>query len=347
MNEVCATANIYSALRRALRSHSSLLVIVSMYVGVCFTLTRIYGIGTNFIVSSLGQFFFITIFYAIIYLIYVLLYLHPERPITHINFKFRHLSLERIFSFLLAVVAVSVLMASFTYAKSMIPLINPFSWDATFARWDSALHGCDAWKIVHPFLSVPMITRLLVVVYSAYFIIVLPIVPWYAAKANSKRRMQFLLTFVLCWILLGTVAAIIFSSAGPCFYENITGSDRYAELMAYLNDAPAKFLTNSQRSLWYRYENRESNYLFAISAMPSMHVALTFLLVLVSQSRLTRALSSIFTVLVALGCVHFGWHYAIDIYAGIIGTLLIWWIVGLCLHGRLPFSRCLTQRELR
>jgi len=37
----------------------------------------------------------------------------------------------------------------------------------------------------------------------------------------------------------------------------------------------------------------------------------------------------------------------IYVYAGIIGAWLIWWIVGLCLRGRLPFSGWRTQDAAR
>lgn len=350
MNEVRATADIDDVLRRVLRVHAPLLVIVSMYVGACVVLTQIYEIETNLIYGSFEQFAFITVFYIIIYLIYVLIVLHPHRPVSYLLNQLRNTSTERYVSFFLVIAAISVHITAFKYIKSMIPLINPFSWDSTFARWDAALHGTDAWKIIHPYLSHPIITIILVGAYTLYFFVVLPVVPWYAAKNNSKNRMQFLLTFALCWVILGSVMAIIFSSAGPCFYNNvIPGSERYAELMSYLHSptTPASIITDSHINLWNLYTNREYGYHFAISAMPSMHIALTFLLVLVSRRRITRILSIIFTILVALGCVHFAWHYAIDVYVGIIGAWLIWWIVGLCLRRQLPFSRWRTQNAPR
>jgi hypothetical protein len=182
---------------------------------------------------------------------------------------------------------------------------------------------------------------------SFIFFVVFPAIPCQAAKRNdSIVRIQFLLTFVLCWVLLGTVAATIFSSAGPCFYHHIfPDSDKYAELMAYLHFSatPVDVIVQSQKDLWNYYKNHEYGHLFAISAMPSMHVALMFLLVLVAHRRIARVLSIIFTIVVALACIHLAWHYAIDIYAKIISAWLIWWIVGLCLRDRLLFSRWRTK----
>lgn len=349
MKEVYAIANIGNVLRQVLRAHASLLVIVSMYVGVCVVLTRIYKVETHLIYQIYEWFICITVYYVIIYPIHVMIILHPDRPLTYVWNHVRHVSAERLVSFILVVTVISAQVAAFMYVKPLIPVLHPFAWDATFARWDMALHGTDPWRLIHSYLAHPLITRVLVKAYILYFFVVFPAVPWQAAKRNdSIVRMQFLLTFVLCWVLLGTVAAIIFSSAGPCFYHHIVpGPDKYAELMAYLQSPATSVLMKSQKNLWSFYENHEYGRLFAISAMPSMHVALTFLLVLVARSRITRLLSITFTILVSLACVHFAFHYAIDVYAGIIGAWLIWWIVGLCLRGQLPFSRWRTREVLR
>jgi hypothetical protein len=35
-----------------------------------------------------------------------------------------------------------------------------------------------------------------------------------------------------------------------------------------------------------------------------------------------------FLLVILIGSVHLGWHYAIDGYVGIIGTLILWWACG-------------------
>jgi len=351
MNEVRATANIDDVLRRVLRAHAPLLVIASMYVGACVLLTRIYKVETHLIYHSWKYFIAITVLYFPTYGIYCIVFLRPHRPLSYIWNRVRCVSVERLASFFLVVAIVAVHMVAFRYIKPLIPVVHPFAWDAQFARWDTILHGTDPWRLVHPYLAPPIVMRILVTAYVFYFYAIFTGVSWQAARHNdSKVRMQFLLTFLLCWMLLGTVAATIFSSAGPCFYHHIVpGPDPYAELMAYLQSpaTPASVTVQTQKNLWYIYENHEYGHLFSISAMPSMHIALTFLLVLVARSRITRVLSIIFTIVVALGCIHLAWHYAVDVYAGIIGTWLIWWIVGLLLRRRLPFSGWRTQDAAR
>ena len=68
----------------------------------------------------------------------------------------------------------------------------------------------------------------------------------------------------------------------------------------------------------------------AVAAMPSLHVASTcgFYLVARATHRWLGWAFLVFLALMLLGSVHLGWHYAIDGYAGIAGTILLWWGCG-------------------
>ena len=70
--------------------------------------------------------------------------------------------------------------------------------------------------------------------------------------------------------------------------------------------------------------------------MPSIHVSMAFLMALLGW-RIRRALGIVLTayvVAIQIASVHLGWHYAIDGYAGIIGTYAIWRLVGWALTRR-------------
>jgi hypothetical protein len=145
---------------------------------------------------------------------------------------------------------------------------------------------------------------------------------------------------IATWILLGTGAAILFSSAGPCFFAHVTGlPDPYASLMAYLHRANESFpisTLGAQGLLWDAYSLHRFSAFAGISAMPSMHVASATLFALLGW-RTNRWLGIAFTGffgLILIGSVHLGWHYAIDGYAGAIGALFIWWLTGRILRHR-------------
>ena len=67
-----------------------------------------------------------------------------------------------------------------------------------------------------------------------------------------------------------------------------------------------------------------------ISAMPSMHVAIVTLnlCLYTGVNRWLAIPTGAYAVLVLIGSVHFGWHYAIDGYVSIAAVLALWWLAG-------------------
>jgi membrane-associated phospholipid phosphatase len=134
--------------------------------------------------------------------------------------------------------------------------------------------------------------------------------------------------------LLGNLTAILISSVGPCFYAHIVpGPDPYAGLMQYLSSADRQIpvlALQVQHALWSDHAHGIGSTALSISAMPSMHVGSATLLALFGW-RLSRTVGfalTIFAVLIMLGSVHLGWHYAIDGYVAALGAALIWFTTG-------------------
>ena len=131
-----------------------------------------------------------------------------------------------------------------------------------------------------------------------------------------------------------SAVAIIFSSAGPCYYGRLVeGKDIYQPLMQYLSLAKEScpvWALGTQEKLWQSYQNGGIGKVTGISAMPSMHVSIAFLFVILGwrTNRIAGIGFSLFAVLIMIGCIHLGWHYAVDGYAAIVCTWLIWWFVG-------------------
>jgi hypothetical protein len=63
-----------------------------------------------------------------------------------------------------------------------------------------------------------------------------------------------------------------------------------------------------------------------ISAMPSMHVAVVALYVLAARhyGRVALMLASFLYLLIFVGSVHLGWHYAVDGLFSTLGMAVIW-----------------------
>ena len=103
--------------------------------------------------------------------------------------------------------------------------------------------------------------------------------------------------------------------------------------MAYLHDAAAHYpvwALTTQKMLWAYYTEGGLTYGSGIAAMPSLHVSIALLNMLLAY-RFSRAAGHVFAgffAMILLGSVHLGWHYAADGYLSIITTLIIWWGTG-------------------
>lgn len=227
-------------------------------------------------------------------------------------------------------VGLAVFHGIFTSMKSVLPDITSFSWDTRLADLDAAIHGKDAWLWL-TFLD--PLTYFFQRIYGKSWFILLALSSFLICVWPRLRhiRARFIWTLMLSWTFLGNLLAGLFLSGGPVFYQNLVGSNRFRALTAHLETLPADSPGNkARRWLWKNYEHDFSGFGTGISAFPSIHLAFATLLALVAF-RLDRRLGYLavaYLAVILVGSVHLGWHYAIDGYASIIVTALIWKAVG-------------------
>lgn len=279
-----------------------------------------------------------------------------EEPLAHIRRKLLNPQTRRYLTrFLFCCLVLNVIMAAFLYHKTLIPRIQPFTWDRTFIAWDRALFlGYDPWRLLHPLVGYPWITLSLDILYSAWVPIVF--VFWGAIGAtrsvSAALRRQYFVTTLLAWVLIGLVAATAFSSAGPCFLPGLLLAEAqpFAELNAYLRDVGDSLpmsTTMSKDYLWAIYDGSLDEP-GGISAMPSMHNAQAVIFAAAAY-RLNRRLGHLmaaYAVLIFVGSVHLAYHYAVDGLVGGAMALAIWWIVGKAVGARgalIPGPRAIVQ----
>jgi hypothetical protein len=275
----------------------------------------------------------------------------PARPLTQLAHEIRTslATPQRIAHAVPILAGMLVFGGTFTVMKASIPSLAPFAWDVPFEQLDRWLHGGIApWEFLQPIFGVPLVTHAINWAYSLWFYCLGLIWVWQAfSQRDDKLRLQFFLTLILGWSLLGNIAATWFSSAGPCYFGRVTGlADPFAPLMSYLhevNQSHAIWAVDAQEVLWHNYSLREVALGSGISAMPSMHVAMATLFALACwrTKRWLGIAMTIYAIVIMIGSVHLGWHYAVDGYAGALGMLLIWWVVGRAL-GRKDTARSMA-----
>lgn len=269
----------------------------------------------------------------------MLLYLRPAKPIAWLVADIRAVVLdrERLMDGGLTLVMLSIFFSNFSGLKEVIPQMNPFAWDKTFADMDWALHGgADVWTLLMPVMGAPLALAVLNGAYVGWiFLLYFMVFVSSFTRSNLQARQTFLVAFVLVWTLGGTIMATMFSSVGPVFYAPLGLGDRFEPLMQHLRAASEHYVINSltvQTMLWDGYAAGKP--VAGISAFPSMHVASSVLLAVYafSYTRLAGILVSIFATMVFFAAVMLGWHYAVDGYVSVFLTLGCWklaaWMTG-------------------
>lgn len=216
--------------------------------------------------------------------------------------------------------------------KVAIQRIEPFDADPMFVMWDRALFGADPWTLTHAVIG-PLGTRIVDVAYGTWFLVILLAFGFAAFSKDRAFQLRACLTYFLIWIVLGNVLAIAWSSAGPCYYEHFYGDDTFRPLMDRLAGMDVAALRIQAYLLSVVGDESIGS---GISAMPSVHCAMTMYLVVACYDRWgfsAQLLAAIlYHLLIMLGSVHLGWHYAVDGLVSTAAVPLLWWAAGLALR---------------
>ena len=240
----------------------------------------------------------------------------------------------RMVNFVVAMAAMTVFVAGFGVLKGAIALLNPFKWDVAFADIDRWLHFG---RLPHEYfwwlIEWPAGIFAINFLYNMWFFIMIStIVIVAAARKDTPLRQQYLMSYMAVWLIAGFFIATTFSSAGPCFFEDLGLGYRYKPLMDALERSSEVWpiwALKTQDMLWEGYKHQRAGSL-GISAFPSLHVANAVLFALYYSERwkIVGIFMWIFAAFIMVGSVVLGWHYAVDGYASMALTWSIWHLVG-------------------
>jgi PAP2 superfamily len=228
----------------------------------------------------------------------------------------------------------------FFICKSLIRVVNPYEasgWDLVCAKIDKFLHfGHYPHEFIIPAVNALHIARPLDVLYAGWLVVMYVVTAWNIFGDTSVyRRLRFLWVYLLAWIFLGSIGATYMSSVGPLFVQYFVPEhkDIYAGLAQNFNDIIKDdfFFAAKTRELLLKWTMSEQVFQpNALSAMPSMHVAVAWLMTLYARAynRKLFYVSAVFCFAVVIGTVYFGFHYAVDSYLSIPVVTLLWWGVG-------------------
>ena len=235
------------------------------------------------------------------------------------------------------IVMMPFFFASFSVLKMLMPRYVPFWLDEPFARMDQFLFfGYHPWQLTHAVFTSSEATVTLDLFYSIWVILLSVAIAGFALFAPRKERARFFLSFGGAWFLLGFIGAWLGSSAGPCFLANLNSplAPEFAGLMQRLHAASNSMDTIAQavewqQMLWSGYESQTYRFGMGISAMPSLHNAIAVLYAFMAFrfGKLLGLCATAYAIIIFIGSIHLGWHYAVDGIFSAIGMWGIWKLV--------------------
>ena len=257
----------------------------------------------------------------------------PDSPVAWIKERLRDPGINAQFIVGLPLVALCIaIVPAFSSIKSMIPLFTDYTWDETFIAWDRAIFfGYDAWEVLQPVLGYPIVTSAIAAIYHMWAALLYlgPLYLAFSPRVSDDTRRAFFMTYAAAWVVIGGLMATWLASVGPVVAEPILGIDTFRAQTDYLAQADAQvpvLVVPVQELLVERYFTEARSLGSGITAMPSMHVAICVLYWL-AMRRVSPAAGKFFfgfMVVIWIGSVHTGYHYAVDGMVSLVATVALW-----------------------
>lgn len=220
---------------------------------------------------------------------------------------------------------------SYRNLKSFLPFLQERLEDRALMATDTGLAlGAHPGNVLHQILGTGFTAEVLSLVYMFYMLFVpLTLAAALVWSNDLSRGAWYVSALCFNWIL-GTACYYALPSLGPIYVNEMPFAD-----------LPRTDVTALQEAL---YENRvevladphATMTVHGIAAFASLHVSVVFTAALVAQmARLPKPVRWMlwaYVVLTSVSTVYFGWHYVVDVPAGlVVGGLSVWlasWAVG-------------------
>ena len=216
--------------------------------------------------------------------------------------------------------------------KGAIPARGGYWADAIFAQAERAAFGVDPWKILH--LLPDGVTPVIDLIYGAWIVLIVLVSLIVAMFAGDRLAARYFLAWGMAWLLLGVVVAHALPSAGPKIGPDLGfGFDGLHE------ELKGTLAMRFHDMLWATHAGQSGDLGGGISAMPSMHCAITFIFVAAAWRTRWREAVIIYAAIIWFGSVYLGWHYALDGLVSLIGIALIWRATAVIVDAQWPAFR--------
>ena len=227
------------------------------------------------------------------------------------------LNLPAFAGFAVAVMLVALQWAVIMWLKVMLPLSVGFWADPALANIDHAIFQSDPWRIAHHVIgwATPAMDRAYASWAPVKFAVLCGVILAPQSELKARAMVSYFLFGCVCSLLQYALP-----SAGPIFFSALGYGDRFSALQV------EPWVETARAYLWRDYLAGGGHVGSGISAMPSVHVAAALWIALVVRSYLPRLqlLGFAYFLVILVGSVLLGWHYAVDGIASCAITLAAW-----------------------
>jgi len=203
-------------------------------------------------------------------------------------------------------------LALLGWLKATMPYTVGFWADPYLAEADAFLFGGDPWRILHRLPIGGLIDR----IYLTWGPVCACAAIALAFAPDDQRKGQCLVAYFLT-VASAALGQYLLPSAGPVFFEATGQGERFAELPIQ------PWVRTTADYLWQTYTSPGFRVGSGISAWPSLHVAGAVWMALTLRSYFPRlqVIGWSYFILILVGSVYLGWHYALDGIAGTAGAI--------------------------
>lgn len=214
--------------------------------------------------------------------------------------------------------------SAFLPLKYAIPYEMPFWLDRPVALVERALFGIDPWLLLDRLFGTATVP--IDWLYGSWLPVQTLVAFSLILSRPSAAKSRALLAYGFAWFFLGVVAAMLLSSAGPLFYDRAFGGNAFAGLAETLRHRGAWVALAESDRMWAAMAQHHPGLVAGISAVPSIHVAISLWIYLTARTIAPRAAPAalIYFLFVWIGSVQLGWHYVTDGVVGSAGMLAMW-----------------------
>jgi len=214
--------------------------------------------------------------------------------------------------------------ATFRNLKSFVPFVNHNNYDDELASIDKFMFfGRDPADLMHDVLGTGVTAQLMSAVYLVWIFLVPVSIAVALVWTRHNRAGSWYVTAVAFDWMLGAVIYLLAPTVGPIYSD----ADEFTDLPhTYATWLSEKLLDDRVAVL---ADPWDSGTLQTIAAFASLHcgIMMTICLVahLVSLPRWLRITAWVFLAMTCLSTVYLGWHFFVDVLAGLaLGTVGVW-----------------------